>query len=269
MRLIAIFFVVVFGLISTSYAQEPDEAFDNEAIEFALNNSTYVLYHEMGHLLIGELGIPVLGKEEDAADNLATIWLLVEETETADQVLVDSSDGWFLSDLLSQSEAYEDADFYDSHSLDVQRAFQLVCLMVGSDAEIFGEVATNAGLERDRQEECEAEFVQTLTSWDTVLAPYTLDSPHDLVRIAYEPSTDFEGAAELLQQAQSLEGAAQFALSGYDLPRPVQLIARECGEANAYYDPDPGEIVFCYELVEMFYGMFYAGFGPDAETGPN
>src|SRR6187401_350606 len=40
--------------------------------EFALGNSLFALMHEMAHGLITDLGLPVLGREEDAADAFAT-----------------------------------------------------------------------------------------------------------------------------------------------------------------------------------------------------
>ena len=45
----------------------------HEADAFAINNTWFVLYHEMGHMLIDQLGIPVLGREEDAVDNVAAM----------------------------------------------------------------------------------------------------------------------------------------------------------------------------------------------------
>jgi hypothetical protein len=42
-----------------------------------------VLHHEIGHLLINELDLPVLGWEEDAADSLATLMLLWSGTQDA------------------------------------------------------------------------------------------------------------------------------------------------------------------------------------------
>ena len=57
----------------------------SEIIRFAANNSLFVLYHEMAHLLIDQLRLPVLGKEEDAADNVATWTLLNKRTAAADK----------------------------------------------------------------------------------------------------------------------------------------------------------------------------------------
>lgn len=254
-------FVLLLSATANGYAQ--DAALRQEANNFALNNAVYVLYHEIGHLLIGEFGIPVLGKEEDAVDNLATLLLLVEETPEADQALIDSSDSWFLADQLSESDAYDDADFYDSHSLDVQRAYGLVCMMVGANSDVFGEVATNAGLDPDKQAACANEYEQTLQSWDAVLEPFTTeDAEKQEIDITYEPSINNADAARTLTENAILETAADYILRGYDLPRPIKMTAKDCGEANAYYDYDAAEIVFCYELMNDFSEKFIAGFGP-------
>lgn len=45
----------------------------SEAMDVAMHDAVFTLYHESGHLLIDELKLPVLGKEEDAADALAII----------------------------------------------------------------------------------------------------------------------------------------------------------------------------------------------------
>ena len=64
-------------------AQDADDPILGEAMTFALHDAAFTMYHEIGHLLVGELGLPVLGKEEDAVDAWATIWLL-EFDESAD-----------------------------------------------------------------------------------------------------------------------------------------------------------------------------------------
>lgn len=254
-------FITLFA--STSAFAQSDELVA-EATDFALNNTLYVLYHEAGHLLIGEFGIPVLGKEEDAADNLATIRLLEDQDESSDNVLIDSADGWFLSDELTAGESFEDAHFYGSHSLDLQRAFGLVCLMVGSSPEVFGEVATAAGMDGDRQEECADDYIQTQDSWRVTLASFARTGDAQRVAINYAPSENFADAAELMEEVGLLERVVIDILDNYALPRPVEIESRECGEANAFYDPSVGQIVLCYELVENFYDMYIAAYSEAA-----
>src|SRR6266576_1991868 len=69
-----------------------------DSVEFVTGNVLFVLGHETAHALISEMGIPVLGREEDAADALATIVALKMANSFADRVVVNAARGWFLSD---------------------------------------------------------------------------------------------------------------------------------------------------------------------------
>ncbi|RYE50235.1 MAG: hypothetical protein EOP21_04265, partial [Hyphomicrobiales bacterium] len=44
----------------------------------------------------------------------------------------------------------------------------------------------------------------------------------------------------------------------YNIRRPVRFNAKRCGEANAFYDPDTTEIIFCYELMKDFMELYAA-----------
>jgi hypothetical protein len=45
-------------------------------IEFVAGNMLFVLLHELGHAAMHEMGLPILGREEDQADNFAIINLI-------------------------------------------------------------------------------------------------------------------------------------------------------------------------------------------------
>src|SRR5579872_4397442 len=45
-------------------------------VEFVSGNMLFVFGHEAGHALINELGIPVIGREEDGADSFSTLMAL-------------------------------------------------------------------------------------------------------------------------------------------------------------------------------------------------
>jgi hypothetical protein len=60
-------------------------------------NLLFVLLHELGHVAITQMGLPVLGKIEDAADTFATLMLLRIGSEFSHRVLADAAEGWFLA----------------------------------------------------------------------------------------------------------------------------------------------------------------------------
>lgn len=255
MKRLAGFFLVLGLMTQGAWAQEAQTEMTDEeyAHSFVINNTVYTIYHEIGHLLIGELGIPVLAKEEDAADNLATLLLLSAETVEADNALIDAVDAYFITEEQNADAPIEDAELYDVHSLDTQRAFQIVCLAVGADPETFAQLAEESGLDSDRQENCAFDFAQTGESWNAVLKPHLNDgSQKPEITISYDATDTYSVVADMLRGEEVLEYVTTNILAHYKLPRPVRLTATECGEENAFYDPEAGEITMCYELAELY-----------------
>jgi hypothetical protein len=245
--------------VAPAAAQELTEEQQLIAIEFALNNSRFVMQHEIGHLFVAEFGLPVLGKEEDAADSLATLFLLSEGSEEAAQALIDSADGWYLAEF-ERGEEYESSDFYDEHSLDIQRAYQVVCLAVGADPDTFGELAEEYEMDEERQEGCAFDFQQAANSWVGLLEPFEGDgSTGGSIETIYKPADeDYADIEQLLRDVQFLETAAASVTNNYVLPRDVTFTATLCGEENAFYSYDEGGVVFCYELVVLFFRLIEA-----------
>ena len=254
MRKTSLFFAAACLAASLGGAQAQQLTQDQilSADEFAVNNTWFVLYHELGHMLIHQLGIPVLGKEEDAVDNIATYSLLAQMSPEADQALTDSIYGWELSDL--QVEEFETSDFYDEHSLDLQRAYAITCLLVGSDPEGFAEAANYMEMDEDRQASCANDFAQVNDSLGALLGPFIgTDQP---ISVVYEDGGEtYNWAEEALRQSGIMEAAAADISSSFALPRPITIRATQCGEPNAFYDPETEEVSVCYELVDMYFSM--------------
>ncbi|MFB9885224.1 DUF4344 domain-containing metallopeptidase [Balneatrix alpica] len=128
---------------------------------------TFTLLHELAHALVHQLEIPVLGKEEDAADTLAAL-LLLERDDT--QALLSSME---IFDLWSQQkDSLEAADFMDEHSLDDQRFYALACLLVGYDPEGMAELAGELDMDDERVDFCIEEYGQKRTNWQRLLKGY-------------------------------------------------------------------------------------------------
>ena len=99
-------------------------------IEFVIGNVLFVSTHELGHGVLAEFELPNLGHDEDAADNFAILTTLRVGDAFSDRVLIEATTGWFLADLKDKLTG-EKPDYYDSHGIDLQRAYQIVCMMVG------------------------------------------------------------------------------------------------------------------------------------------
>lgn len=265
-RLCLLVAAVLAAFALPALAQEPTDEDRELAMEFAMHDAIFTMYHETGHLLVHELGLPVLGKEEDAADALAVILILkyTEDEIERFNTLIDAADGWYFNAENSTGEGIADLSYYDDHSLDIQRAYAMVCMMVGADPDEFGEIADIYEMDQDRQDACAGVYEQAETSWLTVLDPHFAAEPGEEIEIIYEEAGDYEIIAENLKDWQVMEDLAELLRTTFALTGPVTLRAMQCGEANAYFDPSEHEISYCYELAASMYNL-YLGI-PEDET---
>ncbi len=77
-------------------------------------------------------------------------------------------------------------------------------------------------------------------------------------RVEYEParSPEYRRWQADLREVRVLESVAEALNATFVLPRDVRLAFSECGEPNAFYDPDVRRIRICYELMDDLYGVF-------------
>lgn len=262
--------ILACALAMPALAQDVSDESMAEAMDFADSNSVMVLYHEIGHLFVGELGLPVLGKNEDAADGLSALLLLEEpEGEWADVVLRDAANGWYLSPF-NGDEVPGDWAFMGEHSLDKQRAFFFVCMMVGKDPAYYGELATEWGMDEARQDRCAGTYNQTSTSWHQVLDPHQISDENPAVgkiEVVYEDPGDYAEFAEMIQENALLENAAALVGDIYAIPRDMTFVARQCGEANAFYSPGEAAVIFCYEYPARLRDLYLASLASGEEEG--
>lgn len=226
-----------------------------EAEQFVLSNALFVLFHEGGHMLVSEFGLPVLGREEDAVDSLSTLVLLGAESDELDNALVDAADGWFMSGEGAEAAGQEYA-FWDEHAIDQQRAYAIICLMVGKDADRFGEIAESSGMPPERVESCPGDYEQALGSWSSLLDPHAQETGESEIEVVYDPApTELEPYAAVLQDADILGMLKTAIADAYQLEPGIVFQATSCGEENAFWDGQTRTMTFCYELVRLHAGL--------------
>lgn len=76
--------------------------------------------------------------------------------------------------------------------------------------------------------------------------------------VVYEPvrAPDYRRWQADLRQGRVLEDVADALNRTFVLPRDVRLAFAECGEPNAFYDPEAQRVRICYELMDELYGVF-------------
>ena len=66
----------------------------------------------------------------------------------------------------------DDLSFWDEHSLDEQRFYNILCWIYGKDSEGYQYLVDDETLPTDRAERCPAEYDRMNRSWEALLAPY-------------------------------------------------------------------------------------------------
>jgi hypothetical protein len=233
-------------------------------VEFVLGNTFFILLHEMGHVHISEMKVPVLGREENEADTFAAITMLRISTGFSERVLTNASQGWFLNSRRDQQTGAMPA-YYDEHELSPQRAYQVVCLMVGSDPAKFKHLADDAKMPASRQQSCKHDYEKALRGWNTVLAPSLRapDRPETRINVVYG---DAEGMyapfARAFRQLRILETVAERSASRYAWPAPFTLEMLSCGGPNASWDDESRTLKICYQLAFDFAQLYQAYLQP-------
>ncbi|MBX9467178.1 MAG: DUF4344 domain-containing metallopeptidase [Rhizobium sp.] len=247
-------------------AAELTEEQVEEGQRFVVNNAIFILFHEAGHMLVSEFGLPVLGREEDAVDALSSVLLLGAEDEELYTTMQDSADGWFLLDEAKEDGPQED-DFMGTHGLDRQRAYAIVCMMTGANAEFFKEFADSLEFPEERRQECAFEYQRARDSWMSLLAANMKDGAKTKFEVTYEPAgnEDLQGFADLLKAANVLETIATVFGEGYDLKDGIKLTGKACGTENAFWYEGDREITYCYEMAAFHAGLIANWFENQAE----
>jgi hypothetical protein len=235
-----------------------------DSVEFVTGNVLFVLGHETAHALISSFEIPVIGREEDAADALSTIVALKMGNSFADRVVINAARGWFLSDRRDKKEGVP-AAFYDEHGLDLQRAYNIVCLMVGAQPDKFMGLAHEVKLPEERQKTCRFDFSNAEWSWEEVLKPHMRkpEDPKTTIAVNYAPTKQYTTLSELGQKLHILESVAEWLSDDFVWKTPITLEMQECGSAGARWLSTQKKVVVCYELIREFVQL-YRGYGQAA-----
>jgi Putative metallopeptidase len=129
----------------------------------------FVLTHEFGHAVIALFKLPVLGKEEDAADSLAAVFF-TKFVNGGAQYAFDAAK--FFHAMSGRQRHLAPSDYWDQHSLDQQRADSIVCWVAGSSKQAYAAVSKLGIIGQDRLQTCPAEYQQKLQSWTELLRPH-------------------------------------------------------------------------------------------------
>jgi hypothetical protein len=253
--------------VRTVETDEPDPPLraSEDVTLFVLGNIQFLLLHEIAHFLISEKAFPIVGPEENAADYIAT-WALLRE-EPFDRTQQDRP----LKFLVAAADAFAvswrnalavggDLPYWGNHALSIQRYFQIVCLLYGSDPAVFAGLPQLSGLPESRARGCEAEYLRTDVAVRWLIDTYGRrddEPPGAATQVRYEPPRTLVSArlVEELQSAALIERTLERLTQRFILDQPITVVLRACRQAEAAWMPDRRELVICYELVDYLYTL--------------
>lgn len=251
--------------VAAKWPQSPGE-------HFIMSNTVWTMLHELAHALIHELDLPIFGHEEDAADQIATITFLhaatdlgvpdiVEET----QALMAVARAWRVEWELGKRD-HRQVAYWDTHSLVIQRFYNVLCLIYGSSPEQYEEVDKELGLPYERAFSCaDYEHEQAHHAVKRSLEIYRMEygetAGRGVVSVVYETPMDsrHRELVDFLRRFGVTELVAFHVTRQELFPDDIRVVFAPCyGQESAYWQQHSGEVVMCYELVEHFAFLYAA-----------
>jgi hypothetical protein len=133
----------------------------------------FILGHELGHALIHQLNLPLTGLEEDSADGFATFFT-VNDKETGPNAALGAA---VLFDAMgSKRPNLTLEDFFSDHPVILQRVYNFLCCVVGSDPQrLQNSLVTDGYIPHARALLSRKEWTKLNYGWWTVLEPHLTD----------------------------------------------------------------------------------------------
>jgi hypothetical protein len=151
--------------------------------------------HEAGHALFDLSKVPILGREEDAADQFAAYLILQMPKEKKHKLVVGAAYAY-----LSELKVRRPRDLYrrrlgigrhvafaDEHGTPAQRLYNLLCIAYGSDQQLFADAVDKGYLPKTRAEQCEDEYQQVDYAWRRLIAAHIETAERARIRYAVTP----------------------------------------------------------------------------------
>lgn len=142
---------------------------EKEASRKMFDAMQFIFLHEVGHALIDAYQLPVTGNEEDAADKLSSYINLKELNESGSRAAIAAAEAF---DLQAKSNEGKNLPFYDEHSLDQQRFYNILCQLYGSNESKYEVLVTKGLLPEQRAVRCPTEFQRNVQTWEALLKDY-------------------------------------------------------------------------------------------------
>ncbi|MGI9520135.1 MAG: DUF4344 domain-containing metallopeptidase [Hyphomicrobiaceae bacterium] len=126
--------------------------------------------HEFAHALIEMYELPVLGRLEDAADQVAAYIYLQLGPEESRRLVKGTAYAYLTEAKRERTKSWK--QFWDEHSTPAQRAYNVMCIAYGADTKLFSDLVSKKFLPEERAELCEEEYEQIQDAYEELIQPH-------------------------------------------------------------------------------------------------
>lgn len=261
-RFSALLFLIVLSFPPLAHSQRVDQS----AIDFVVGSFEFALLHELAHLVISEKEVPILGPIESAADYIATTILI------SDEVREDASseifDGYVRDAALALATSFElsaksgaDIPYWGVHALGIQRYYSMMCLLYGSNPDIYTALPVEYALPEQRLAGCASELALANRGLNWLIETYQVDHTDPVPEVAdfVYGRPESQQLAIFLNEIRELnifELSVNAITQRFGINVPFTAAMRSCGSAEAAWQSETRELVVCHELLSAFYSVY-------------
>lgn len=244
-------------------ASDRNQRFDQEIVDFVLGNVEFLLLHELAHFVIAEKQVPILGPEENAADYLATMALIL--TDPFDETDPDQTSDFLFAAANAFAASWRvgsalgaEIPYWGNHALGIQRYYRIACLIYGSDPDAFADVPDTTGMPALQADSCIAEYEQAGRAVTWLLETFGRqpeDPPGETMQVRYEepPTSVSARLLDHIRESRLLETTLERLAELFYFDDPILIGVRTCGTPEAAWIGERRELIVCYELIETIY----------------
>lgn len=160
--------IIPYGFVSETHDLFKGAQKGDKAEVATLDALEHTLLHEFTHILIRMYQLPIITKEEDVADSLATLLLL--SRDNSGKRAIHAAELYHLErEPLNSLRKW---DFMTEHSLSIQHYYQMMCYVYGSARDQYKALKRKVGFTQHRAELCVEDYQRAVDSWSKLLKPY-------------------------------------------------------------------------------------------------
>lgn len=243
---------------------------------YTQSNLEFTLLHELAHAVIELNDIPVLGGQEQAADQVALMLLLMADDANRKDInpaLLNkllAISGEYMLEWQEEKKASQPV-YWGTHPLAIQRFYEVTCLVYGSNPDELESLRKDSMLPVERAWDCDLEFEKTreALSWlVTQVTDFEFNESWDLEKVK-NSEQQFPGRVEVVwikpnneEQERIYKTLKGFSSFAHVIKRTNELLNLKnnitiymepfCRTPDAWWDGTKNNITVCYDLIKEF-----------------